>query len=252
MKSGFHKIRFAGLLGFTLIWIFSGCAQMRDTGERPRKGPSYYEHKVKWTGETLSIIAKWYTGSFENWQVLAKINPGMDPNRIQMGEKVRIPENLMKTKKPMPESFVASLSPEKKKEMPATPETKPSKPKKASIPPPKEIKTKPPAKPAYYEHRVRWSGESLSIIAKWYTGSFDNWKKLAKANPKIDPSRIYAGQEIRIPGDLLKTRDPMPKSFLADAGKEKREAPPSEPPPPQPPPVEEEPKLFGPKPYPQK
>ena len=57
MKSGFQKVRFAGLLGFTLFLIFAGCAQMRDTGERPRKGPSYYEHKVKWTGETLSIIA---------------------------------------------------------------------------------------------------------------------------------------------------------------------------------------------------
>lgn len=252
MKSGFQKIWLAGFLGFTLLWIFAGCAQMRDTSERPRKGPSYYEHKVKWTGESLSIIARWYTGSFENWKVLAKINPGMDPNKIQMGEKVRIPEDLMKTRKPMPESFVASLSPEKKKALPATSEPKPYKPKKTKIPPPKEIKAKPPVKPAYYEHKVRWSGESLSIIAKWYTGSFDNWKTLAKANPKINPSRIHTGQKIRIPGNLLKTREPMPKSFLADAGKGKREEPPPEPAPPQPPPDEEEPQLFGPKPYPKK
>jgi hypothetical protein len=92
----------------------------------------------------------------------------------------------------------------------------------------------------------------LSVIAKWYTGSLDNWKALAEANPKINPSRIDLGQKIRIPGNLLKTREPMPKSFLADAGKRKPEAPPSEPEPPLPPTEKEEPQLVGPKPYPKK
>jgi hypothetical protein len=50
----------------------------------------------------------------------------------------------MKTQHPMPESFVASLSQEKKKAPPATSEPKPSTPKKTSIPPSKEIKAKPP------------------------------------------------------------------------------------------------------------
>ncbi len=250
MKSGFQKIRLAGLLGFTLLWIFAGCAQTRDMSERPRKGPAFYEHKVKWAGESLSIIAKWYTGSFENWMVLARSNPGIDPNRIQMGERVRIPEDLLKTRKPMPESFVASFAQEKEKAPPATPELKPSKPKTTKIAPAKEIKPKPPVKPAYYEHKVRWSGESLSIIAKWYTGSQENWKALSKANPKINPSRIYKGQEIRIPENLLKTREPMPESFLSHPVKRKKESPPPEPEPP--PPDEEEPQLFGPKPYPKK
>ncbi len=248
MKSGFQKRRLASLLGFTLLGLFVGCAQMGGVGEQPRKGPAYYEHKVKWKGESLSIIAQWYTGNAENWKVLAKINPGMDPNRIQIGEKVRVPEDLMRTQKPMPESFVASIGEEKKKAPPATPEPKPSQPKKTEAAPSKQIKAKPPPRPAYYEHKVRWSGESLSIIAKWYTGSLENWKALAKANPKINPSQIYLGQEVRIPGNLLKTRKPMPKSFLSDVGKEKAKAPPSEPQPP----VEEEPQLFGPKPYPNK
>lgn len=248
MSAGFRMIRLAGLVGFTLLWVSAGCTQMGGVGERPQKGPAYYEHKVKWKGEGLSIIAHWYTGNAENWKVLAKINPGIDPNRIQLGERVRIPENLMKTKKPMPESFVASFV-EEKKTPPATPELKPSKPKKTTSGPPKEIKTKPPQRPAYFEHKVRWSGESLSIIAKWYTGSLENWKALSKANPKINPSRIHKGQKIRIPENLLKTREPMPKSFLPDVAKGKLKAPPSEP---QPPPEEEEPQLFGPKPYPNK
>jgi LysM repeat protein len=225
MHAAFQMIRLAGLLGFILLWVSAGCTQMSGVGERPRKGPAYYEHKVKWKGESLSMIAQWYTGNAENWKVLAKINPGIDPNRIQMGERVRVPENLMKTKNPMPERFVA-LKP------------KPSKPKKTTSETPKTINTKPPPTPAPYEHKVRWSGESLSIIAKWYTGSVENWKALSKANPKINPSRIHKGQKIRIPDNLLKTREPMPKSFLSE---------------PQPPPRdEEEPQLFGPKPYPKK
>jgi LysM repeat protein len=251
MKPGFGKIRIAGLLGFTLLWILAGCAQMRNVSERPRKGPAYYEHKVRWPGESLSIIAKWYTGSLENWKVLSKINPGIDPNRIQMGERVRIPENLLKTRKPMPENFVASFAQEKKGTGAPAPELKASKPKQKKIAPPKETKAKPAEKPAYYEHKVRWPGESLSIIAKWYTGSVENWKTLAKANPKINPSQIYLGQKVRIPRNLLKTREPMPKRFLSDAGKRKRKAAPSEPQPP-PPTDDEEPQLFGPKPYPKK
>ena len=63
-------------------------------------------------------------------------------------------------------------------------------------------------------HRVKWSGESLSIIAKWYTGEFKNWKTLADFNPKLKPDRIWVGQEILVPEGLLKTREPMPKSFV--------------------------------------
>jgi hypothetical protein len=72
-------------------------------------------------------------------------------------------------------------------------------------------------------HRVRWSGESLSIIAKWYTGEFNNWKTLADFNPKVKPDRIWVGQEILVPEGLLKTREPMPKSFVGQlAGKSKK------------------------------
>jgi hypothetical protein len=124
MNVGFQKIGVAGLLAFTLLWILAGCTQMGEVGERPRKGPSYYEHKVKWKGESLSIIAQWYTGNAENWTVLAKINPGIDPIRIQMGERVRIPENLMKTKKPMPKSFISDGG----KKRPEAPPSKPQPP----------------------------------------------------------------------------------------------------------------------------
>jgi LysM repeat protein len=114
--------------------------------------------------------------------------------------------------------------------------------------PPRE-EVRPPKKSAGLVHRVQWQGETLSIIAKWYTGKLKNWKALAKANPKLKPNRIVIGNKIHIPEDLLNTREPMPKEFLAaftSKPKKKRSA--SKP---KPPPEEEtEPVLFGPKEYP--
>jgi hypothetical protein len=66
-----------------------------------------------------------------------------------------------------------------------------------------------------YFHTVRWHGETLAYIAKWYTGDLHNWKVLAKANPKLNPNRIYKGNKIVIPEGMLKTRKPLPKNFLA-------------------------------------
>ena len=33
-------------------------------------------HKVRYPGESVSIIAGWYTGEIDNWKVLAEVNPG--------------------------------------------------------------------------------------------------------------------------------------------------------------------------------
>ena len=57
--------------------------------------PGYYTHVVKLPGESLSIIAKWFTGDLNNWKTLAKYNPSMNPNRIFLGDKIRIPRHLM-------------------------------------------------------------------------------------------------------------------------------------------------------------
>jgi hypothetical protein len=91
-------------------------------------------------------------------------------------------------------------------------------------------------------HRVKWSGESLSIIAKWYTGEFNNWRTLADFNPKVKSDRIWVGQEILVPEGLLKTREPMPKSFVSQFARKSKKK--------NPPPKEDNPlPLFGPRGY---
>ncbi len=132
----------------------------------------------------------------------------------------------------------------------------------------------------YYVHTVQLPGESLSIIAKWFTGDLKNWETLAKTNPAINPNRIFLGDKIRIPRHLMIRHDPMTLKFIEESqpksrqrvsptalpektGEELQQEEPEkaaevekeEPQPavvqPEPEP-EEEPFLFGPKSYPSK
>jgi LysM repeat protein len=84
---------------------------------------------------------------------------------------------------------------------------------------PSEVK--PTSEPSFYIHRVRWPGETLSIIAQWYTGSWKNWKSLSKANSNLNPKRIVIGSDIFIPEALMKSRKPMPISFLSSSVRKK-------------------------------
>jgi hypothetical protein len=95
--------------------------------------------------------------------------------------------------------------------LPAAVERVPAVQEPSATPP---IKVEPKPKESFYIHTVRYSGETISIIATWYTGNAENWKALAQANPQIDPHLIFEGNEILIPEKLLKTREAMPKKFV--------------------------------------
>jgi LysM domain len=137
-------------------------------------GVSYYEHRVRWAGETLSLIAKWYTGDPDNWRALAKFNPKLIPNRIKVGDRICVPNSLLQTREPLPQKVAAQNT------------------------------------GTYFAHTVQQSDETLSEIAAWYTGRAGNWKALAKANPTVNPKVLSPGDEIFIPAKLLKTRRPLP------------------------------------------
>ena len=119
-------------------------------------------------------------------------------------------------------------------------------PRKIEQPP--EIKAEQEHQPAtpevtYLVHTIRWPGENLIRISRWYTGSGNNWLLLAKANPSIDPRRIRIGDSILIPESLLKTRDPMPISYVSIRSEQKKESPASSS---ESPPGAENVELFGP------
>ena len=66
-------------------------------------------------------------------------------------------------------------------------------------------------------HHVKYDGETLSIIAKWYTGAYKNWDILAKSNPDINPDLLYLNSKIIIPGELVIRKEPMSKEFVVES-----------------------------------
>jgi len=128
-------------------------------------------------------------------------------------------------------------APAPKKDLPPAPaEPPPARQEPAPLPPAVK-ETKP--QEIFFMHTVKWSGETLSIIALWYTGDQANWKTIAQANPDLNPNRILNGREILIPERLMKTHDPLPREYVDRFySKTKKEKPKAQ---------EEEPKLFGPK-----
>jgi len=126
-------------------------------------------------------------------------------------------------------------------------------------PPAKAVQPKTATVPPTFIHRVN-GGETLSAIARWYTGKEDNWRRLAQVNPAIEPQRMRIGEQIHIPRDLLIRREPMPRTVQpvlrkktppASAGSGEKKQPP--PPttreivaPRETPPVKDDVELFGP------
>lgn len=125
-------------------------------------------------------------------------------------------------------------------------------PATAPLPPPIVHPAPPlPEETKYYVHTVKFSGETVSIIAGWYLGDIMKYEALAAANPTINPSRIVVGNKIRIPEHLMIKKEAMPKefvdSFYSKGPGQKGGKPKGQPATPPPTETEEEPALFGPK-----
>ncbi len=132
-----------------VVLLCAGCAATKDTTSpgpstseqdeqikrrhKPLDPKTTFVHIVQYPGESLSIIAAWYTGDLQNWKQLARENPGFDPARIFIGNRIRIPKRMMKTYQPMPQEFVnkyiGKQAPTKKAGPAGAPETSPSTPK---------------------------------------------------------------------------------------------------------------------------
>jgi hypothetical protein len=93
------------LAALAVVPIWWGCAT-----------PVFYTHTVKWRTESLSIIAGWYTGDMKNWKTISEANPDVNPSPIPEGTRIRIPENIVKTKSPLTRDYVDSFYEKPKKE----------------------------------------------------------------------------------------------------------------------------------------
>jgi hypothetical protein len=85
-----------------------------------------------------------------------------------------------------------------------------------------------------YLHNVRWPEESLAAIARWYTGSGENARILARITPNLRAQDLRKGDVVFIPQEMARRTDPMPRSYARRYGSppvaEKQAAPAAPPP----------------------
>lgn len=110
MKIILQRLNYSFFLGLALSFICVSCVPSPKTtngkAESSATSTAYYVHTVKLPGESLSIIAKWYTGDLNNWKTLAEFNPQINPNRIFKGDQIRIPTRLMIRNDAITQEFV--------------------------------------------------------------------------------------------------------------------------------------------------
>jgi hypothetical protein len=69
------------------------------------QGVPCYLHEVRWPEESLSVIARWYTGNEGNARILAKVTPNLRTNDLRKGDVVFIPQELSRRTDPMTRSY---------------------------------------------------------------------------------------------------------------------------------------------------
>ena len=70
---------------------------------------SAFIHTVNFPGETLAIIADWYSGDLGNWKAIAQANPNLNSAQIELGDKIIIPEALVVNTKPFPKTHIREV-----------------------------------------------------------------------------------------------------------------------------------------------
>ncbi len=124
-------------------------------------------------GENFATLAKQYNTTPDRIQ---KLNPDVDPRKIQIGQKIRVKGN-----KPL-------VKEEKKAE--AKPEAK-AEEKKAEV----KAEATPASSGEAVYHTVE-AGETMGHIAFKYEGATQ--KSIEALNPDIDPTKLQIGQKIRV------------------------------------------------------
>ena len=83
----------------------------------PAKTPAPDEfilHKVL-PGETLGTIAQWYNGNSTAWKAIASHNPEVRPDRLKVGQQIRVPRSLAVSHQEQPDFSTATGLPDGKK-----------------------------------------------------------------------------------------------------------------------------------------
>lgn len=138
-------------------------------------------------GDSFESISKSIYGTTTKWKEIAKANPTVDPTRMKIGAKLRIPAAGASVSN---ETSIASVT---------TGSSAASSGKSS---------TKTAAGATSGGTHVIAKGDTFSSLARSYYGDSKFWKAIAKANPKISEKSLAIGTKIAIP----------PKSTVVSGG----------------------------------
>lgn len=141
------------------------------------------KHQVV-AGEDLWKISEKYYGTGYNWVDIAQVNNLSDPNQIEVGQILEIPD--------VEPRLAQVLTPTQKPEEKASPTSEEISPTITPMPSPS------PQAPTTKVHTVV-KGENLWKIAETYYKSGYNWVDIAKENKLSNPNIIKIGQTLTIP-----------------------------------------------------
>nr|HDM59437.1 hypothetical protein [Bacillota bacterium] len=161
------------LIALVLLAFFAGLACLGRSSSRPTSIPAkisrgrniYVEHRAR-SGDSYMLISRRWTGSDKNWRAIKRYN-GNRP--LLAGAVCRIPYNLLSSKAKY--LVIVNLFPLDKRVG------------------------------GQWSHRVTYKGETVSSIARWFTGTSRNASKILSHNHLRGVLRI--GSRVLIPSRLL-------------------------------------------------
>jgi nucleoid-associated protein YgaU len=132
-----------------------------------------YEIKAQ---DTLSEIAMRELGTWKRWQEIVDLNPGLDPNHLRKGARIKLPvgERSLAATSEAPTGAARGAGPDKGT----------SNAKKSA---------------AGGSTHVVQEDESLWKIAELRLGEGERWTEIAALNPDIDANRLKPGMELVLP-----------------------------------------------------
>ena len=145
-----------------------------DPSLQPQPGPreaavqAFVEYTVA-ENDSMWTIAQESLGDGTRWRLIARANPSVDPDRLQVGQKLRVP----------------------------TPQAR----RTVRLNRPIEINRQPARRAAATYHIIQ-AGETLSTISKRYYRTANGWHRIHNANRDTigsDPDRLKVGTRLRIP-----------------------------------------------------
>ena len=138
----------------------------------PAPGPPRYGDYTVRPDDTMWTIAEQWFGDANRWMAIARANPAINPDRLRVGQRLRLP--------PVRGGVPAALPPPKR--------TDPTTARRA-------------AEGRGTLHTVR-SGDTLTGIAERYYRQADNWRLIYEHNRATigrNPDRLQVGTRLQIP-----------------------------------------------------